>query len=632
MRTRRLTGVPKILSAAGVLMSIAVAIYYLFHITIPGVVIEDIGIYAIVIGLLMPFVFFHYPFTKKSSFTAVPWYDYLLALLIFIGPFWVFINAHTIRVEGWSFRGPPIAIALGVTTWILVLEGMRRTTGWMLTIITLLFSIYPLFAESLPGIFLGKTYSLSRTTSFHFLGFESMWGLPAGAFAKLFIGFIVFGSALANTGGGTFFLNLALATLGRLRGGAAKASIVASGLFGMLSGSSFANTITTGTITIPAMKNSGYPDYYAAGIEATASSGGLIMPPIMTFTAFIMADFVGTSYAEVCIAGAIPAVLYFVALFAQSDFYAAKAGLRGMPGEQLPSLWETVKAGWFYIFVLLALLYFLFFMYLEGRAPFWAVLILFILTNFRKDTRLNAKRIGDFFQGSGELLSMLAVVIAGVGMLIGGAILTGLAHSFAGSIARMAGGNLYVLLVLSASITYVLGMGITLTPIYIFLAILIAPALINMGVYPLAAHLFLLYWAKVAEISPPVALTSLVASGIGGASYMKTSFQSVRLGIVSLIMPFFFVLDPALVAHGKLLEILLASLGALVGVLALSAGLEGYFFMLKRFPAVMRLFFLASGGLMLVPSYDFKALGVGILIMAVAVCMALKRHRATKEG
>jgi len=352
----------------------------------------------------------------------------------------------------------------------------------------------------------------------------------------------------------------------------------------------------------------------------------------MTFTAFIMADFVGTSYAEVCLAGAIPAVLYFVALFAQSDFYAAKAGLKGMPGEQLPSLWETVKAGWFYIFVLLALLYFLFFMYLEGRAPFWAVLILFILTNFRKDTRLNVKRIGDFFQGSGELLSMLAVVIAGVGMLIGGAILTGLAHSFAGSIARMAGGNLYVLLVLSASIAYVLGMGITITPIYIFLAILIAPALINMGVYPLAAHLFLLYWAKVAEISPPVALTSLVASGIGGASYMKTSFQSVRLGIVSLIMPFFFVLDPALVAHGKLLEILVASLGALVGVLALSAGLEGYFFILKRFPAVMRLFFLASGGLMLVPSYDFKALGVGILIMAVAVCMALKRRRAMQEG
>ncbi|UAC49731.1 TRAP transporter fused permease subunit [Bacillus aquiflavi] len=426
------------------------------------------------------------------------------------------------------------------------------------------------------GFLQGQMFDFITTARNHAMSTNSIIGIPFETVGSLLIGFMLFGVILTASGGGDFFYNLAQSIFGRFRGGAAKVSIISSAFFGMLSGSAISNTITTGAMTIPSMKKGGYPPHYAAAVEACSSTGGTITPPIMGSAAFIMASFIGVPYSEIAIAAAIPAVLYFFALIIQADGFAAKNNLKGLPVSQIPSLKETLKSGWLYLFALALLTYLLIFMRNEGHAPFYVSLLILILAMVKKETRFNKKKLYDLMINIGKVLTDLTCLIAGIGFIVGALSITGVSFSFSRELITAAGDSTILILIAGAITSFILGMGMTVSAVYIFLAVILAPALVQMQIDPIAAHLFVLYWATVSYITPPVALASFAAAGIAKANPMKTGFVSVRLGIVTFIIPFFFVYDPALIGRGSVDEVLIVITSAVLGVFLLSSSLEGY--------------------------------------------------------
>ena len=592
---------------------------HVFKIVLFGYVMPDMSYFAVLIAAFVSAVFLLFPATGKAPRDRVPWYDSIMAAASLIGPIYVFTHNIDIILLGWEVIPPLPAKVVALITWALIIEAVRRTGGAVLAGVILLASLYPLFAHLCPGILMAKQYSLARILGFHFLGMQSIFGLPTQVFSRLLIGYMIFAVALQTTGAATFFINFCLSILGGVRGGAAKVSILSSAFFATMSGSAIANVVTTGAVTIPTMKRLGYPPYYAGAIEACASKGGVLTPPVMGVTAFIMADFIGVSYADVCIAASLPILLYWTSLFAQTDFYAAKMGLRGLPKEELPSLIQTLKEGWFYIVALGVLVYIIFFHRIEALAPYYATVVLLLLANFRKETRLNRRTIFELIDGTGRILSELMGILAGVGMIIGALSLTGTAHGFSGYLTRLGGDHMFLLLVIGAVTSFLLGIGLTISACYIFLAMLLAPTLVDLGINEMSAHLFLVYWGSVSYITPPVALAAYAASSIAGANPLKTAYQAVKLGFVSLLVPFFFVYDPALVGHGSGLEILQAMATAAFGIILLSSGFEGYTFILKRISWPTRIVFIAAGFLIFHPNNLTDILGICLTGAGIAV-------------
>lgn len=525
----------------------------------------------------MPISFIMYPLSKKLSNQKVHIFDVILALLSFGIPFYFGMNGQKMISEGWEYISPTLPTILSVVFWFLLLESLRRVAGLPIMIISGIFSFYPLIAGSMPiGFLQGQMFDFITTARNHAMSTNSIIGIPFETVGSLLIGFMLFGVILTASGGGDFFYNLAQSIFGRFRGGAAKVSIISSAFFGMLSGSAISNTITTGAMTIPSMKKGGYPPHYAAAVEACSSTGGTITPPIMGSAAFIMASFIGVPYSEIAIAAAIPAVLYFFALIIQADGFAAKNNLKGLPVSQIPSLKETLKSGWLYLFALALLTYLLIFMRNEGQAPFYVSLLILILAMVKKETRFNKKKLYDLMINIGKVLTDLTCLIAGIGFIVGALSITGVSFSFSRELITAAGDSTILILIAGAITSFILGMGMTVSAVYIFLAVILAPALVQMQIDPIAAHLFVLYWATVSYITPPVALASFAAAGIAKANPMKTGFVSVRLGIVTFIIPFFFVYDPALIGRGSVDEVLIVITSAVLGVFLLSSSLEGY--------------------------------------------------------
>ena len=501
-----------------------------------------------------------------------------------------------------------------------------------------------------------------------------MLGIPLRVFGTLIVGFILFGVALQSTGGGSFFINLAFAVLGGFRGGPAKVAIFASGLFGSLSGSVVTNVLTTGSMTIPAMKKTGYPPQYAGGIEACASTGGVLMPPVMGATAFVMASFLDISYAAVALAAVVPSILYFFGLFVQIDSYAARNDIKGLPKSELPSVKKTVSEGWYYIFGFLLLVYLLIYLKREAHAPFYATVALLALSQFGKlrsqdiwyyilgggilgflaiilasamfsaafvttvpvaagllllglsqvpkKIRISVDKVLGFLESSGRLLTELVAILAAVGLIIGGLMMTGVASSFSGEITRIAGGELMPLLFMGAGTAFILGVGMTVTAAYILLAIVLAPALIGLGLDPIAVHLFILYWGMISFITPPVALGAFAAASLAGATPMRTGFEAMRLGSIVYFLPFFFVLNPALVLNGDFSTIIVGVGTALAGIVMIAAGLQGHLVGVGSFASDIRSWllraFLVAGGLGLAyPETTSNMAGVMVLVSVI---------------
>jgi len=627
-RHRDLQGFYKWYARAITVFGVLLSVIAVFKIVIYGYVMQEVGYFAAIVGAFLPLTFLFFPATKKAPQDRVPWYDLIFALICILGPIYVFIYAMDITVSGWAVSPPLLAKILAFSTWVLVIEAVRRTGGVFLASFILIISAYPLFAHVCPGILMARKYSFSRVLGFHFLGGQSIFGLPTQVFSRLLIGYMLFAVTLRATGAAEFFINFCLSVMGRVRGGAAKVSILSSASFATMSGSVIANVVTTGSITIPTMKRLGYPAYYAAAIEACASKGGTLTPPVMGIVAFVMADFTGFGYAEVCIAAFLPVILYWTSLFVQTDFYAAKTGLKGISREELPSFFQTIKEGWYYPITLAVLVYFIFFQRVEYFAPYYATAVHLVIVNFHKENRLSIDSIVRLIDGTGKILTELLALLAGVGMIIGALSITGTAHGFSSALTRLGGENLLLMLCLGAITSFILGIGLPSAPCYIFLAMLLAPAMVDAGVYEMAAHLFLVYWGAVSFITPPVALASYAAAGIAQADPIKTSFHSVKLGFVSLLVPFFFVYNPALVGYGSLTEIIEAMFTSLVGIILLSAGFEGYCFFLGKISPIIRILFSFSGLLMFHAQIKTDFIGFVIAGLTIILDLIYKHYKA----
>ncbi|MAL80600.1 MAG: C4-dicarboxylate ABC transporter [Sneathiella sp.] len=598
--------------------------------------------YALV-GLLVPLVFLIFPASSKASLDKVPWYDMLLALAMFCLALYFFGNAEQIIDNGWEMGAPDYMVILGFLLWLLVLEATRRAGGTALFVIVVLISLYPLYASVMPGPISGLSSSLSDTIAYHVFSAESMLGIPLRALANLVIGFLIFGVALTQTGGGKFFIDLAFAALGHVRGGPAKVAIFSSGLMGSMSGSVISNVITTGVMTIPAMRKTGFRPSYAAGVEACASTGGVLMPPIMGSTAFIMAVFLSTPYITIAVAAIIPSVLYYLALFIQIDSYAARNNMPGIPREQLPKLSDTLKEGWHFIAVFILLIVMLVYLQQEVLAPFYATALLIAINQIFSKTRWGMKEFWEFVVASGKLLAEIAAILVGVGLIVGALSITGMAGTLVNDLVYLAGGDILLLLLMGAITSFIMGIGMTVTAAYIFLAIVLAPALVQGGLDPMSVHLFILYWGMVSFITPPVALGAFAAASIAGASPMRTGFEAMRLGSIIYFIPFFFVLDPAFIFHGELSRTAVVLANALVGVLLIASALQGYLVWvgnLHRHPVmgwlaralilIGGLAFATPGGSDLIPFSDWQLALFGLITAGGGILLALYYQKRWK--
>ncbi len=504
--------------------------------------------------------------------------DVLFFVLCVAITLFLFSRGFDIVLKGWGAVAPTYASVLAIILWIFILESLRRSMGWILTLMVFFFSAYPIFAEFMPGPFEGIGYTLLGTANLHIYSIDSAVGMLMKVYSDLVIGFIVFGTAIVASGGGKFFLDLANAIVGSTRGGPAKVSVISSAMFGSLSGAVIANVVTTGSVTIPAIKKTGYPSHYAGAIEACASTGGAIAPPIMGAVAFVLASFIEVSYAEVAAAAAIPAFLYFYGLFIQVDGYAAVHDLKGIPRSETPPFWETLKGGWFYLPTILVLVYYLFYLRQVQEGPWVSAAALLLLAQIGKKSRFTLKTLLGFIQHTGRSLVELCAVLSSLGLMVGAFAVTGIAVSFARELLSIAGGHLFPMLFLGGFAALIMGMGMPAIACYIFLAIVVAPGLVANGINEMAAHLFILYCGVLSYITPPVAVAAFPAGIIAGASPMKVATTACRLGAIKYFVPFLFVLDPALILQGSTGDIIYAFTSAVVGVTVICSALENYLF------------------------------------------------------
>ena len=578
-----------------------------------AIILQNHYYYALM-GLLLPLCFLLNPsFSSSKTY----WLDGLLGIAAAAACAFFFANAETMLDYGWEFSAPDHAVWVSYILWALIMEGVRRTGGWILFGLVFVFSLYPIFAESLPGPISGMASSPADTAAYHVMSIESILGLPFRAFAQLVIGFLIFGIALQQTGGGRFFINLAFAGFGHVRGGSAKVAIVSSGLMGSMSGSVITNVLTTGQMTIPAMRKSGMEKEYAAGVESCASTGGVLLPPIMGSTAFVMATFLNVSYTTVALAAAIPALLYFFGLFMQVDAYAARKGLVGTPRDELPSFAETMRQGWYYIAAFLVLIFLLVYLQREAVAPFMATGLLLLLNQLSPEYRWDIKQAGNFLVATGKLLMELLTIMAGVGLIVGALSITGLSGTLVNDLLYLAGDSTILLLLMGAFCSFVLGIGMTVTAAYVFLAIVLAPALIQGGLEPMSVHLFILYWGMLSFITPPVALGAFAAASIAESSALATGFKAMRLGSVIYFIPFFFVLEPALIMSGEWHETLIAAVKVGLGIILIAGSLQSYLFAVGFVDksggqgTVGRLLMALGGGLIALPASDMIGITIG---------------------
>ncbi len=614
-----------IMSALGILL----CVNQLFQLRVAGFMPIASGYYYYVLAFFLSISFLIFPGRKTDS-KKLRWYDWGLFLITIAVNVYFALNAETILTSGWEYSTPILPLILSFVLWALALEGVRRTSGTALFIICSIFSFYPLFGQYLKGILWGTPFTLTQTASYHAIGVESIIGIALRVIGDELVGYIIFGAAVVASGGGQFFMDFALSILGKSRGGAAKVAIISSGFMASLSGSVVSNIVTTGTLTIPTMKRTGYRPTYAAAIEACASSGGTITPPIMGAAGFLIASFMNVPYSQVMLAAVIPSFLYFYMLYLQVDLHAAKKKIDGFDASQIPQLSHTLKTGWFYIGAIILMIILLLFFRITSIAPFYTILFLFLCACTRKETRLTWKTLCQFLYESGLVLGQITAILAGIGLIIGALSATGVANSFSRELLLLAGNNIFLLLALGALTSFVLGIGMTVTAVYVFLAVVLVPALVNAGLDPMASHLFVLFCGNLSYITPPVALGSISAAAISGSKPMKTAFKSCQLGAALFILPFLFVVNPALILHGTASGIAIVLTEALVGCYFLSAAFEGWFYGVGRIAIAHRILFFFAGVMLLYPEWKASAIGIVLGCIAISAVKMFPYHEALK--
>lgn len=575
------------------------------------------------LGSMMIIVLMAKPFSKTRSRLA-NWVDFSLAAAVFAIAVSVLYD-----INGYMMRAgmPEVGdIVLGTIYMAVLLELARRVAGIPMVAIAVFFFAQNCFARYLPGFFRRASMSYTNMVDFVFMRTDGVFGMPVQVISTYVVLFMMFAALLEESGAGKFFIEFATAITGRSRGGPAKAAVVASASLGTISGSAISNVAGSGCITIPLMKKIGYDPVFAGAVEAVASTGGQIMPPMMGATAFILAQYINKPYIEVAARAVLPALLYFVCVFFIVDFRARKMNLQGTPEKDIPNLWNTTRGGWQLAIPIVVVVWLMAIGRSAQYSALMAMLSLVVITFFRTWTRMDGRRVLAGLTKGVQNTAGVGVTAAAAGIIIGGVTNTGLNLLFANQILKISGSNLLFTLVLVAIVALVLGMGMTTSAVYISVATIMAPALIKLGVEPICAHMFIFYYGCICVITPPVALASFTAAGISGASPSATGWTSFRIGLVAFIVPFIFVYQPVMLLYGSVPEITLVAITSIIGCWSLGAAIEGWCRTRLRF--YERIGFAAAGLLLMTPGWETDAMGMALLV----VFYLLQRSRISAEA
>ena len=504
-------------------------------------------------------------------------------------------------------------ILFGVLLIITLIEATRRAVGKSLAIVVICFIVYGFMGQHMPGFLAHVGMDITRITSVVYLGTDGIYGTAIYASASYIVLFVILGAVFNETGVGDYFTKLASRAFGKFRGGPAKIAVVASGLFGSISGSAIANVIGTGTFTIPMMKKCGFEDEYAAAVEASASTGGKIMPPVMGATAFLIAEYLGIPYFDLVKAALIPAVLFYVAILMTVDLYARKNNIKGVPESELPTWKELVKN----VYLILPLIYLIVSMSVfkmsVTKSGITSIIAKIVCTLFSARNRITTAKLKKIVKASINGAKPVAIACGVVGIIIGIVMGSGLGFRMSSVLIQVSNGHLGILLVLTMVVSLILGMGVPTTAAYLMLALLVVPALKQMNVLPLAAHLFIFYFGIISNVTPPVALAAYAAAGVARCNPTKTGVFAFKLSLSGFILPFMFVYNPVLLMQGGALEILQSLITALLGIYSLSAALEKFVFKWNINQAE-RLVLLASALLLIIPGTITDLIGFAVLL------------------
>jgi TRAP transporter 4TM/12TM fusion protein len=589
------------------------------------------------LGLVLCAVFLMIPEGQRGHQDRVPWYDALAAAAGLAIGLYVFIVYPKIANSIGEIH--LLRVILGCLTVVLLAEGCRRLVGWPLVVIVACFIGYALFADYFPGQLYGRPLSVSRLSTYLFLDTNGILGFPIKVAVTTVLVFVIFGQTLYCTGGAAFLSDFALAAVGRFRGGPAKISIVSSSLFGNISGSAVANVVVDGAFTIPMMKRAGYSAPVAAAVEAVASTGGQIMPPVMGAAAFLIAEYLQVPYAKVALAALVPAMLYYIALFIEVDLLAARDGIHGLPREERPKLRPIMRRSATFLVPLAVLVGWMFFLKRQPEEAGLVSVVAGLVTGFlTPGLKLGSRELKEILVTTGRGLLDITVTTGLAGVVIGILQVTGLGFSLTFVMLTLGQASVFLLLVLTAIVSIILGMGLPTTAVYILLAVLVAPGLAQMGIVPLAAHLFIFYFGMLSMITPPVCLAAYAAASIGKTDPMRTGWEGMRLCAIAYVVPFLFVFSPALLLIGSWYEVTLSVLTAIAGAALLGVGLVGYLF--RVIGAIRRILFTACALGLLIPIVDnahhatltWTSNGIGLLLGSFLLCLEwFARHDAKRS-
>ena len=611
--------------------AIALALYHIyaliFQLPIPLV------LYSIHWGMGLTYAFVYYPSYKgnkkalRKTFGVI---DAILAIATIAVVLYILRDPNALMYRVSKANANTLDLVFGTIAMILSLEAARRTIGLGLPIIALVFFAYAMWGNYLPGMIASKGYSFRRVISFIF-SVEGIYGSPTASSAQYVFLLIIFGAFLGYSGTGEFFMKLAMKLAGHARGGPAKVAVISSGLFGSISGSAVANVMGTGVFTIPLMKKTGYKPHFAGAVEAVASTGGQIMPPVMGSGAFIMAELIGYKYSQIALGALLPAILYYLSILLMVDFEAAKSGLLGVDTSHMDAAKKILKQGWNLLVPLIILIVCLaFFQFTVARSATLAILATIIACALKKETRMNFKTILDGFE-TGVLRSVSVIcAVASAGVAIGCIMLTGVGAKFAFAVLTLAHNNLFLTLLMSGLAATILGMGLPTVAAYIISASLLASSLVQLGIPIFAAHMFLLYYSILSQITPPVALAAYAAGNIADANPNKVGFTAMRLGVIAFIIPFFFVYGPALLMIGTPLEIIEATVTSLVGCFFLAVGLEGW--LVEKINIPCRILALGAAFCCIAAGLVTDLIGLGLIVAFLLLHKGTRHKLLRKKG
>jgi TRAP transporter 4TM/12TM fusion protein len=611
---------------AAAIIAIGISAFHLY--TGAFGIIEAYGMRTIHLLTLMTLGFLFWPASKTWNSEKSAWIDIPLAVLCLSIDIYLMVNHDRIISREW-YTGAmtPMDVAVGWITILLLLEVTRRVAGPSLPIVAIVFMVYTLIGNKLPYPFTIRVPGLKLFIDHMFLTPQAIFGVPLGVSATFVFLFILFAALLEETGAGKFIIDLSYSAVGWATGGTAKVSVIASALFGTISGHSVANVYGTGTFTIPLMKKTGYRPEYAGAVEAAASAGGQLMPPIMGAAAFIMAETLGVSYLSICKAAILPALLYFTALFAATHFEALKNGIARVPRSSLPPIKQVVYNGFHFIIPIFLLIFILVQGFTPFRAAFIAIVALVMVAMVRKSSRIDGPRFCQALVSGARSAVVIASCCACAGLVVGCLDITGLGLRFVDIILATSKGILPLMLALVMIACLVLGMGVPTAPAYIIVAMIAAPSLVEFGILPIAAHMFVFYACLLSAITPPVALAAYAGAAIAEADVMKTSVIAAMLGFVKYVIPYVFVYNAALLMEGSVPFIIFSFATAFLGTIFMSAALSG-FLLTKLSPPVRATLFVGSI-LLLISDLSTDVIGFALVTLVLIVnrrCQQREKH------